>query len=110
MSTRHKSDGEADATAADAVTPFGSRYVDSETFDCGDADPCTRLIRRAAGFAGVDPLNADDTLHDAVDVAAVERMFDDRHAGDYRLSFRLFGCEVDLRSDGRATVYRLPVD
>lgn len=106
MSTQTHTEVDAESSAADAVSPLGSRYTESETFRCGDVDPYIDLVRRVAAFAEIDPFDAEETLYDAIDVDIVERMVAGCDEGDLRLAFRLFGCDVELRNDGRATVYR----
>lgn len=108
MSAPQHTDADAESISPDAVSPLGARYVESETFECDDADPCASVVRRVASFAGVDPLTADGVLYDAIDAELVERTVEGHGDAEFRLTFRLFGCDVELESGGQATAYRRP--
>lgn len=68
----------------------------------------TAVIGAVADANGVDAIDLEPRLDDAVDPDALERLFrygasgEPRSAG--RVSFRMAGCDVVVRSAGRVTV------
>lgn len=107
MSAPQPTETDAGSTVP-ALSPLGARYVESTTFECDDVDPCTSVVREVASFAGVDPLATDRVLYDAIDAGMVERTVEGHGGATFRLTFRLFGCDVELESGGHATAYRRP--
>ena len=87
MSAPQHTEADAESIAPDAVSPLGARYAESEAFECDDADR---------------------VLYDAIDPEMVEWTVEGHGDAESRLTLRLFGCDVELESGGRATAYRRP--
>ncbi|MFB6139396.1 MAG: HalOD1 output domain-containing protein [Halosimplex sp.] len=66
----------------------------------------TKVTTEIAAREGVDPLQLDEPLYDAIDVGALEAMLESarRRDGDLEVTFTYYGYEVVVDETGDVTV------
>ncbi|MDG5761260.1 hypothetical protein QA600_18175 [Natronococcus sp. A-GB1] len=70
--------------------------------------PSLRVVKAVANAEGVDPVELEPPLYDAVDPNAIDELFDPTTAPNAarngRLHFRYRGYDVTVRSDGTVSL------
>ena len=73
-----------------------------------DESTSEAVIRAVSTVRGVDPVDMDACLYDAIDPAVLDAVFEtaetDTPDENRRLIFTFDGCEVEVRSDGVVSV------
>ncbi|WP_135365277.1 HalOD1 output domain-containing protein [Halosimplex halophilum] len=66
----------------------------------------TKVSTEIAAREGVDPLQLDEPLYDAVDVGALERLVETagREGGEFEVEFTYYGYDVVVDGSGEVTV------
>ncbi|WP_436928540.1 HalOD1 output domain-containing protein [Halosimplex halobium] len=66
----------------------------------------TKVSTEIAAREGVDPLQLDEPLYDAVDVGALERLVETagREDGEFEVEFTYYGYDVVVDGSGEVTV------
>jgi len=92
----------------DSVAPAGgSRVVHSRATDRDDGTRLSIAVVEAVAEArGVEPVEMEETLYEAVDPDALDRLFGDRTDGEFagRVVFELGVHEVTVESNGDVLV------
>lgn len=74
----------------------------------GYVNVCQKVVTEVAAALDVRPEALDQTLNDAIDPDALERLFADRgrgtERGNGRVDFTFAGCRVTVRSSGDVSV------
>ncbi|WP_435180614.1 HalOD1 output domain-containing protein [Halorussus sp. AFM4] len=93
---------------ADGNPSYQGRKPIHETLhdDTGDASLSETVIDAVAAAEGVEPTNADFELYRAVDLEALDALFERRSRdGRWRFEFTIDGLLVTIAGDGRVTVW-----
>ena len=80
--------------------------VASESLSTADrSEPLSQVVVEAVASAeGVDPLDLEVPLYDAVDPDALDALFESGGAVDGRVEFEYYGYDVTATGDGRVTL------
>ncbi|WP_167599383.1 HalOD1 output domain-containing protein [Halorussus marinus] len=85
-----------------AVAPKHEAYHDPD----GDAALSTTVINAVAAAEGVDPTHRNLQLYDALDLEALDSLFERRSRGDHwRFEFGVHDLVVVVHGDGCIAVY-----
>jgi hypothetical protein len=85
-----------------AVSPKHEAHHDPD----GEASLSTTVINAVAAAEGVDPTHRDLQLYDAIDLEALDSLFEHRSRGDrWRFEFGVRDLRVVVDGDGRIAVY-----
>ena len=92
---------------ADGNPPYSGQNQLYETLhDAGGASLSETVIDAVAAAEGVDPTDADFELYEAVDLEALDALFERRSRdGRWRFEFTIDGLLVAVAGDGRVTVW-----
>ncbi|NHN60789.1 MULTISPECIES: HalOD1 output domain-containing protein [Halorussus] len=89
-------------TLRSGQTPIHETFHDT----AGDASLSETVIDAVAAAEGVDPTDADFELYEAVDLEALDALFERRSRdGRWRFEFTIDGLLVTVDGDGRIAVW-----
>jgi hypothetical protein len=91
---------------ADGNRPYSGGVPVYETRHGGDVSLSQTIIEAVASAEGVDPTDRDLELYEAVDLEALDALYDRRSPGDHwQFEFAIDGYLVVVTGDGNVSVW-----